>query len=190
MTNQLIWISYTAAMQNLIEKWVPWGPVIFGLLVFGPMWAAALDVDLGRTMVIGAIWGYLAKRTGNWLLIPSLNKPNKQKDSEGASETREEFDRSLMEPEREIARKYIGGFPLFMVVWGLGGFALWVSLFPLVHLGYVPLWLGTLLATIVLCYCYLPTHEAQHGNIGRPNTRWRWLNELVGHLSAFPLFLP
>ncbi len=40
-----------------------------------------------------------------------------------------------IEQERAIARKYTGGFPLFMVVWGVGGFFLWVSLFPLVHLG-------------------------------------------------------
>lgn len=95
-----------------------------------------------------------------------------------------------LQQEREIARQYIGGFPWFMVIWGLGGFALWLSLFPLVHLQYIPLWLGSLLATLVICYCYLPTHEAQHGNIARPNKPWRWLNELIGHTSAFPMMLP
>lgn len=92
--------------------------------------------------------------------------------------------------EREIAKKYIGGFPWFMVIWGLGGFLLWLSLFPLVHLQIMPLWLGFLLASVVISYCYLPTHEAQHGNIGRPNKPWRWLNELIGHTSAFPMMLP
>ena len=77
-----------------------------------------------------------------------------------------------------------------MVIWGLGGFFGWLALFPLVHLGIIPLWLGFILATINLCYCYLPTHEAQHGNIGRPNTRWRWLNEFIGHTSALPFMLP
>jgi beta-carotene hydroxylase len=95
-----------------------------------------------------------------------------------------------MEEERAIARNYIGGFPWFMVIWGLGGFGLWLSLFPLVHLGHLPIWLGCLLATIICCYCYLPSHEAQHGNIGRPNKPWRWLNELVGHTSGFPIMLP
>ena len=95
-----------------------------------------------------------------------------------------------MKEERAIAQKYIGPFPWFMVIWGLGGFLGWVALFPLVHLGFIPMWLGCLLATVILCYSYLPSHEAQHGNIGRPNTRWRWLNETIGHLSIFPLLLP
>lgn len=95
-----------------------------------------------------------------------------------------------LQEERAIAQKYIGGFPWFMVIWGLGGFLGWIALFPLVHSGTIPMWLGCLLATVNLCYCYLPTHEAQHGNIGRPNTRWRWLNELIGHVSAFPMVLP
>ena len=95
-----------------------------------------------------------------------------------------------MDDERAIAQKYIGGFPWFMVAWGLGGFLLWLALFPLVHSGVVPLWLGFILSLLVMSYCYLPTHEAQHGNIGRPGSRLRWLNELVGHLSVFPLIFP
>ena len=92
--------------------------------------------------------------------------------------------------ERVIAQKYIGGFPWLMVTWGLGGFMLWLALWPLVYSGQMPLWLGCIIASIILCGCYLPTHEAQHGNIGRPNTPLRWLNELVGHLSVFPMLIP
>lgn len=95
-----------------------------------------------------------------------------------------------IEQERAIAQKYIGGFPWFMVIWGVGGFALWLALFPLVHLGYLPLWAGFLLSLLVQCYCYLPSHEAEHGNIGRPNSRWRWLNEFIGHTSMFPIRIP
>lgn len=95
-----------------------------------------------------------------------------------------------MAEERAIAQKYIGGFPALMVAWGLGGFALWVALFPLVHAGYIPLWLGCVIASIIISGCYLPTHEAQHGNIGRPGSRLRWLNELVGHVSVFPFLVP
>jgi len=95
-----------------------------------------------------------------------------------------------LKAEREIAKNYMTGFPWFMVIWGLGGFIGWIALFPLVHYEVIPLWLGFILATINLCYCYLPTHEAQHGNIGRPGTRWRWLNELIGHTSVFPLLVP
>ena len=95
-----------------------------------------------------------------------------------------------LKEERAIAQKYIGDFPWFMVIWGVGGLLGWIALFPLVHLGYIPMWLGFMLATINLCYCYLPTHEAQHGNIGRPGTRWRWLNEFIGHTSVFPILVP
>lgn len=92
--------------------------------------------------------------------------------------------------ERAIAQQYIGAFPWFMVIWGLGGFLLWVALWPLAHTGVMPLWLGCIIATVIMCGCYLPTHEAQHGNIGRPNSSLRWLNELVGHVSVFPIVFP
>ncbi|MCX2980474.1 beta-carotene hydroxylase [Halieaceae bacterium IMCC14734] len=95
-----------------------------------------------------------------------------------------------IEQERAIAKKYIGRFPLFMAVWGVAGFSLWVALFPLVHLQYLPLWAGFAISLVILSYCYLPSHEAEHGNIGRPNTRWRWLNEFIGHTSMFPLRIP
>lgn len=92
--------------------------------------------------------------------------------------------------ERALVQKYIGGFPWFMVLWGLGGFLGWLALWPLAYDGLVPMWLGCIIATAIMCGCYLPTHEAQHGNIGRPNTSLRWLNELVGHVSVFPTIFP
>ena len=95
-----------------------------------------------------------------------------------------------MQEQRAIAQKYIGVFPWFMVTWGLGGFLLWVALWPLAHREIIPLWLAGIVATIILCYCYLPSHEAQHGIIGRPNTSTRWLNELIGHLSMLPMLIP
>lgn len=97
---------------------------------------------------------------------------------------------AVSDQERTIARRYIGGVPWPIVVWGIGGFLLWLALWPLAHTDLLPLWLGTVIAAIIFCYSYLPTHEAQHGNIGRPGTRWRWLNELVGHLSVLPWFFP
>ena len=95
-----------------------------------------------------------------------------------------------MQEQRAIAQKYIGVFPWFMVTWGLGGFLLWVALWPLAHMEIIPMWLAGIVATIILCYCYLPSHEAQHGIIGRPNTSTRWLNELIGHLSMLPMLIP
>jgi beta-carotene hydroxylase len=95
-----------------------------------------------------------------------------------------------IEQERAIAQKYIGDFPWLMLAWGLGGFLLWLGLWPLAAMGFIPYWLGTVVATIILCACYLPSHEAQHGNFGRPRTWRRWINELVGHTSCFPVLVP
>jgi len=95
-----------------------------------------------------------------------------------------------IQEERAIARRYTEGFPWFMAVWGLGGFMLWGALWPLVHFEHIPMWVGCVVSTVILCYCYLPTHEAQHGNFARPGSRLRWFNELVGHLSVLPSVFP
>jgi len=98
--------------------------------------------------------------------------------------------RALMREEYAIARKYMGRVPWEMVAWGIGNFLLWLSLFPLVLMGVMPLWLGFILATFCCCMAYLPSHEAQHSIIGAEGTKWRWLNELVGHVSTIPLVFP
>jgi len=99
-------------------------------------------------------------------------------------------DAELARMEKDIARKYIGGMPWMMVVWAFGNLAIWLSLWPLVMLGYMPLWLGFIIATVNVTLSYLPSHEAQHSNIAKPGTKWRWLNELVGNVSTIPLVFP
>lgn len=96
----------------------------------------------------------------------------------------------LMRLEREIAARHIGKFPYLAVIWALGNFAVWLSLWPLVFTGTVPLWLAFIIATINISICYLPSHEAQHDIIARPGSKLRWLNELVGHVSTIPMLLP
>jgi hypothetical protein len=64
-------------MFDVIGKIMPWGPVFFGVLVFAPMWGAALDAagvilladtpNLVFTLVLGFAWGLLAKVRGRWL---------------------------------------------------------------------------------------------------------------------------
>ena len=44
-----------------------------------------------------------------------------------------------------------------------------------------------IIATLNCCLAYLPSHEAQHGNIVKRGTRFFWVNELVGYLSVLPL---
>ncbi|MEP2101553.1 MAG: fatty acid desaturase [Parasphingorhabdus sp.] len=99
-------------------------------------------------------------------------------------------EKDLRKRELAIARKYADRLPWEAVAWGLGNLLVWLSLWPLVFLGVMPLWLGFIIATFNVMLCYLPSHEAQHDIIGRKGTKWRWLNELVGHVSTIPLVLP
>lgn len=99
-------------------------------------------------------------------------------------------DAQLMKLERKIARKHSGMFPWVIVLWGFGNLAFWLSLWPLVFFDIIPLWLGFILSTISLSLVYLPTHDAQHDIIGRPGTKWRWLNELLGHATTWMIVTP
>ena len=56
-------------------------------------------------------------------------------------------DRELQREEATIARKYLSRVPWEMVVWGLGNFVVWLSLWPLVFMS-IPAPLG--LPTIVI----------------------------------------
>ena len=99
-------------------------------------------------------------------------------------------DRELRKLEIEIARRHSGMFPWEIVVWAFGNMVVWLSLWPLVILNFIPLWLGFLIATANISLVYLPTHDAQHDIIARPGQRLRWLNELVGHATSWMLVYP
>jgi len=99
-------------------------------------------------------------------------------------------DRALQREEAAIARKYLGKLPWEMVVWGLGNFCVWLTLWPLVLSGALPLWAGFIASTACVMVSYLPSHEAQHSIIAAEGKPLRWLNELVGHVSILPLVLP
>ena len=96
----------------------------------------------------------------------------------------------LRRMELKIARKYSGNVPWIAVIWAFGNLAVWLSLWPLVLMDILPLWLAFPIATINLALVYLPTHEAQHDIIARPGTKLRWLNELVGHATSWMLLFP
>jgi len=64
-------------MMSIIERIMPWTPVLFGLIIFAPMFAAVLN-ELGVTvhndipnivaaMIIGVVWGFIAKYKRRWL---------------------------------------------------------------------------------------------------------------------------
>ncbi|MBD2840747.1 fatty acid desaturase [Erythrobacter rubeus] len=99
-------------------------------------------------------------------------------------------DGELRKLELKIARKYSGRVPWIAVFWAFGNLAVWLSLWPLVMSGILPLWLAFPIAVINLSLIYLPTHEAQHDIIARPGTKLRWLNELVGHATSWVMVMP
>ncbi len=99
-------------------------------------------------------------------------------------------DAELRRLELKIARKHSGMFPWGAVAWAFGNLAVWLSLWPLVFTGLLPLWAAFPIATINLALVYLPTHEAQHDIIARPGTKLRWLNELVGHATSWMMITP
>lgn len=99
-------------------------------------------------------------------------------------------DAELRKLENRIARKYSGKVPWIAVIWAFGNLIAWLALWPLVLLDIVPLWLGFFVATINMSLVYLPTHEAQHDIIARPNQKLRWLNELVGHATTWMIITP
>jgi beta-carotene hydroxylase len=45
----------------------------------------------------------------------------------------------------------------------------------------IPLWLGLILNTLILYADQTPLHEACHGNIAGRDSKWLWLNHLVGY---------
>ncbi|MEL6413850.1 MAG: fatty acid desaturase [Pseudomonadota bacterium] len=96
----------------------------------------------------------------------------------------------LIRMEREIAARHIDKFPYFSVIWAFTNTAIWLSLWPLVFMGVIPLWLGFIIACFNITLSYLPSHEAQHDIIAKPGSKLRWLNQLVGHISIIPLVLP
>ena len=96
-------------------------------------------------------------------------------------------DKDLARLEKQIAAKYMNRIPWFIVFWAFANTTTWIALWPLVMLGYLPLWAGYLIAQINMVLAYLPSHDAQHGIIALKGQKLRWLNELVGHVALIPL---
>lgn len=50
--------------------------------------------------------------------------------------------------------------------------------------GTIPLWAGLIINSLLLYAIQTPLHEACHGNIAGRESRWMWLNHLVGYLCG------
>lgn len=98
--------------------------------------------------------------------------------------------RSLRQQEIEIARRFHGGTMWPYAVCALGGFAIWLSFFPLAIMGQLNLPLAFVVSCFLATAGYATSHEAMHSNIGRAGERGRWLNEATGFVSTIPIVFP
>ena len=80
-------------------------------------------------------------------------------------------DDELMRLEREIARKYMAGLSIPMVLWPIFNVGIWLALWPLVISGTVSLWVAAPIALLNMMLAYLPSHDAQHDSYARPGQR-------------------
>ena len=96
-------------------------------------------------------------------------------------------EKNLIKQEQEIARKYLFNDTWIYVFWGIANFLVWLSLWPLAIMNILPLWVILIIASLNACLAYLPSHEAQHGNIIKRSSPYFWINELVGYISVIPL---
>lgn len=98
--------------------------------------------------------------------------------------------RDLRKQELTIARRFMGGtmWPYVVAAWG--GFALWLSLFPLTMLDIVPLPIAFVISCVLATGGYVTSHEAMHSNIAAKGSKHRWVNEWVGQVSTIPIVFP
>lgn len=92
-----------------------------------------------------------------------------------------------IETERQVAQQFIGQVQWQMILIGVGQCLLWLVTAVAVVSGTIPLWLGFAVALICALMAYLPSHEAQHGNLSGRKKGYRWVDPLVGQLSLLPL---
>jgi beta-carotene hydroxylase len=76
-----------------------------------------------------------------------------------------------------------------MVAWptvllALGIVAAFALVCTLATMRIIPLWLGLILNTLILYLDQTPLHEACHGNIAGRDSKWLWLNHLVGFVCG------
>ena len=83
-----------------------------------------------------------------------------------------------------VARSAMGEVAWPTVVLGLAVIASYVGLLSAYLLGWVPLWLATLLLAGVLYASYTVLHEAVHGSINGQDRTLKWLNNALGFTAG------
>ena len=89
--------------------------------------------------------------------------------------------------ERRLVAPYRGGIATRILVTFAAFTVAWIAILTAGLTGAIPLWLGFILSYVVATTFYMPLHEATHGNVWGAVSRGRWIDDLVGTLSAIPV---
>ena len=81
---------------------------------------------------------------------------------------------------QKIIRPYLGMVAWPCVVLAFGIIASFALVCTLGALRIIPLWAGLIINSLLLYAVQTPLHEACHGNIAGRDSRWMWLNHLIG----------
>lgn len=90
--------------------------------------------------------------------------------------------------ERRVAAKYRHAFASRLVLEFVRDFGAWLAVIVLAVFGAIPLWLGCLANGWLAYLSYMTLHEATHGNISGGRADLRWVDDVIGSLSAIPLW--
>jgi len=92
--------------------------------------------------------------------------------------------------EAEVARRHCPDIAWPTIALALGCLSLWIGASALALAGVIPLWLAMVLNTLALYAIYTPVHDASHGAVVPRNRRLGWVNNVIGTISGFPIFMP
>jgi beta-carotene hydroxylase len=90
----------------------------------------------------------------------------------------------------DAAKRYMGDFAWPTVLLGLGTALAYLITPLLVVTGALPILAGLALMSVLTYMAYTALHDAVHGSVSGSHKQLRWLNELVGYLSAWVLMIP
>lgn len=90
--------------------------------------------------------------------------------------------------EQKIAAKYRGDFSFRLVFATAAQLAAWVGVIALAMNGVLPYPVACLANGWIAYLMYMSLHAATHGNVSGRHSNLRWANDLVGSVSAIPLW--
>ncbi|MBW2314326.1 MAG: fatty acid desaturase [Deltaproteobacteria bacterium] len=90
--------------------------------------------------------------------------------------------------EQRIAAKYRGDFSFRLVLATVAQLAAWVGVIALAMNGVLPYAVACLANGWIAYLMYMTLHGATHGNVSGRHAKLRWADDLVGSVSAIPLW--